>query len=133
MSVEVQDTEGREAVLGIGPGPEDGPARVGIRVEGPALRASWTCSPAAARELASALVAAAAEAENAGSEPVTVKAGELLRGDVRDGNRSMTVESVRPDGANVLVTWTSGAGRSWSQVYSAETDIGLRRRLRPGS
>lgn len=133
MSVEVQDTDGREVVLGIAPGPEDGPARVGIQVEGPAVRASWTCSPAVARDLAAALVAVAAEAENTRSEPVTVKAGELLRGDVRDGNRTMTVESVKPDGANVLVTWTSGAGRSWSQVYSAETDIGLRRRLRPGS
>lgn len=66
------------------------------------------------------------------SDPVTVKARELLRGDVRDGDRAMTVEGVRVDGANVQVTWTSGGGRSWSQMYAAETDIRLRRRLRPG-
>ncbi|WP_327121188.1 hypothetical protein OG206_28840 [Streptomyces sp. NBC_01341] len=133
MGIEVQDTDGREVVFGIAPGPAGGPVQVGIQVEGHAVRASWTCSPAAARELAAALAAAAAEAENARSEPVTVKAGELLRGDVRDGDRNMTVEAVKPDGANVLVTWTSGAGRSWSQVYAAGTDIRLRRRLRPGS
>ncbi|MFE7747963.1 hypothetical protein [Streptomyces sp. NPDC057428] len=133
MSVDVQDTEGRRAVLGIAPGPAGGQAQVGILVEGSGVRASWSCTPGAARELAAALVEAAAEAENARSEPVTVKASELLRGDVRDGDRIMTVEAVRPDGANVLVTWTSGGRRSWSQVYSAETDITLRRRLRPES
>ncbi|MFG2593879.1 hypothetical protein [Streptomyces sp. NPDC048438] len=128
MSIEIRDTEGRGAALEVAPGPAEGPLRVGIRIEG----ASWSCSAAAARELAAALVAAAAEAENARSaEPVTVKARELLRGDVRDGDRLMTVESVRTDGANVQVTWTSGGGRSWSQMYEADADIRLRRRLRP--
>ncbi|MEW2236880.1 hypothetical protein AB0886_32820, partial [Streptomyces sp. NPDC024062] len=77
--------------------------------------------------------AAAGEAESAHeSEPVTVEARDLLRGDVRDGDRLMTVEAVRADGANVQVTWTSGAGRSWIQVYEADAAIRLRRRLRPG-
>jgi hypothetical protein len=128
MSIEIRDTEGRGAALEVAPGPAEGPLQVGIRIEG----ASWSYSPAAARELAAALVAAAAEAEDARSaEPVTVKARELLRGDVRDGDRLMTVESVRTDGANVQVIWTSGGGRSWSQMYEADADIRLRRRLRP--
>lgn len=45
----------------------------------------------------------------------------------------MTVEAVRTDGANVQVTWTSGGGRSWSQMYGADAAIRLRRRLRPES
>ncbi|MFJ8857728.1 hypothetical protein ACIRD8_04770 [Streptomyces sp. NPDC102451] len=129
MSIEIRDTEGRGAALEVAPGPPEGPLQVGIRIAG----ASWSCSTAVARELAAALVAAAEEAENArSSEPVTVKARELLRGDVRDGDRLMTVEAVRTDGANVQVTWTSGGGRSWSQMYEADADIRLRRRLRPG-
>jgi hypothetical protein len=133
MSIEIRDDEGHSAVLEVAPGPADGPLQVGVLIEGPSTGASWSCSPAAARELAAALVAAAAEAENARSaEPVTVKARELLRGDVRDGDRLMTVEAVRTDGANVQVTWNSGGGRSWSQVYAADADIRLRRRLRPG-
>ncbi|MFI2781202.1 hypothetical protein [Streptomyces sp. ALB3] len=134
MGTEIRDTEGRGATLKVTPGTAEGPLRVGLRVEGASVHASWSCSPAAARELAAALVAAAAEAENARSaEPVTVKARELLRGDVRDGDRLMTVEAVRTDGANVQVTWTSGGGRSWSQVYEADAGIPLRRRLRPGT
>ncbi|MEV2246711.1 hypothetical protein [Streptomyces sp. NPDC049970] len=133
MSIEIQDTEGRGARLDVAPGPRDGPLQVGILVEGHSGRASWSCSPAVARELAAALVAAAEESEHArDADPVTVKARELLRGDVRDGDRVMTVEAVRRDGANVQVTWTSGGGRSWSQLYAAETDIRLRRRLRAG-
>ncbi|MFJ8766496.1 hypothetical protein [Streptomyces clavifer] len=132
MSIEIEDTEGRGVALEVVPGPAEGPVRVAILLKGPSAHASWSCSPAAARELAAALVGAAEEAENARSgEPVTVRAGELLRGDVRDGDRLMTVESVRPQGENVHVTWTSGGGRSWSQVYEAGADIRLRRRLRP--
>ncbi|MFB8030004.1 hypothetical protein ACFQ6U_29385 [Streptomyces sp. NPDC056465] len=130
MGIEIRDTEGRTASLEVAPGPAEGPLQVGVLVAG---HASWSCSPAAARELAAALVAAAAEAEDArGAEPVTVKARELFRGDVRDGDRPMTVEAVRLDGADVQVTWTSGGGRSWSQMYEADADIRLRRRLRPG-
>lgn len=133
MSIEVEDTDGRGATLAVTPGPAEGPVRVAILIEGPTVSGSWSSSPAAARELAAALLGAAEEAENARSgDPVTVKARELLRGDVRDGDRLMTVEAVRPDGADVQVTWTSGGGRSWSQVYAAETDIRLRRRRRPG-
>lgn len=133
MSIEIRDTEGHGATLEAAPGPGTGPVRVGILIEGHPAGASWSCTPAAARALAAALVAAAAEAEDARSaEPVTVRASELLRGDVRDGDRLMTVETVRADGANVQVTWTSGAGRSWSQMYGADTEIRLRRRLRKG-
>ncbi|MFC8225958.1 hypothetical protein [Streptomyces sp. NPDC057287] len=133
MSIEIRDTEGHGATLEVAPGPEQGPLQVGLLIDGHPAGASWSCSPAAARELAAALVAAAAEAESARSgEPVTVKARELLRGDVRDGDRLMTVQAVRTDGANVQVTWTSGGGRSWSQMYGADADIRLRRRLRPG-
>ncbi|MER5553668.1 hypothetical protein ABT001_18690 [Streptomyces sp. NPDC002793] len=129
MSIEISDTEGRGARLEVAPGATDGPLRVGIRIEGRSSRVSWSCSPAAARALAAVLVAAAAEAEDARAvEPVTVKARELLRGDVRDGDRRMTVEAARTDGAEVRVTWTSGAGRSWTQTYDAEAGIRLRRR-----
>lgn len=133
MSIEIRDTEGRGAVLEVAPGSSEGPGGVVLLIEGPSAHESWSCTPAAARELAAALVRAATEAEHARSaEPVTVRARELLRGDVRDGDRLMTVEAVRTDGANVQVTWTSGSGRSWSQMYAAEADIRLRRRLRPG-
>ncbi|MGW0788042.1 hypothetical protein ACWD04_07255 [Streptomyces sp. NPDC002911] len=129
MSIEIRDTEGHGARLEVAPGATDGPLQVGIRIEGPSAHGSWSCSPAAARELAAALVAAAAEAEHARpAEPVTVRASELARGDVRDGDRLMTVEAVRTDGANVQVTWTSGGGRSWTQMYEAEAGIRLRRR-----
>ncbi|SCE05502.1 hypothetical protein [Streptomyces sp. PpalLS-921] len=102
-------------------------------MEAPSGRTGWSCSPAAARELAAALLAAAREAEEERSEPVTVQARELLRGDVRDGERVMTVEAVRTDGADVQVTWASEGGRrTWSQVYAAETAIRLRRRARRG-
>ncbi|MFB4426389.1 hypothetical protein C5F59_035580 [Streptomyces sp. QL37] len=132
MSIEIRDPEGQGAALEVAPGPAEGPLQVAILIEGPSAHASWSCTPAAARELAAALVSAAGEAENARSaEPVTVKARELLRGDVREGSRLMTVESVRTDGANVQVTWTSGGGRSWSQLYEADADISLRRRSRP--
>ncbi|MFE2374602.1 hypothetical protein [Streptomyces sp. NPDC059398] len=87
------------------------------------------CSPGQARELAAALVRAADEAERAEpAERVTVEARELRRGDVRDGDRSMTVERVRALGDSVEVTWRSGAGRSWTQDYAAGTGIALRRR-----
>ncbi|WP_103515958.1 hypothetical protein [Streptomyces sp. SM10] len=133
MSIEIRDTEGRGATLEVVPGPGTGPLQVGILVEGHPAGAAWSCTPAAARALAAALASAAAEAENARSaEPVTVRASELLRGDVRDGDRLMTVETVRTDGADVQVTWTSGAGRNWSQMYGADTEIRLRRRLRKG-
>ncbi|MGW5068614.1 hypothetical protein ACWEQJ_21270, partial [Streptomyces cyaneofuscatus] len=69
---------------------------------------------------------------NASDEgPVTVPAGELRRGDVRDGDRSMTVDGVRTDGSTAHVTWRSGAGRTWNQSYDVNTAITLRRRL-PG-
>ncbi|GAA2978047.1 MULTISPECIES: hypothetical protein [Streptomyces] len=132
MGIRIEDTEGRGATLEVTPGQPGDRPRVGILIEDPSGRASWSCSPAAARELAAALAGAAREAEEEPSEPVTVKARDLLRGDVRDGHRVMTVEAVRTDGANVQVTWASDGGRSWSQVYAAETDIRLRRRLRPG-
>ncbi|MEV1048215.1 hypothetical protein [Streptomyces sp. NPDC049916] len=91
----------------------------------------WSCTPEAARELAASLVRAAEEAENApGERPLTVPAAGLRRGDVRDGDRAMTVESVRTDGGTVQVTWRSGAGRSWTQAYDADTAITLKRRLR---
>ncbi|WP_030123487.1 hypothetical protein [[Kitasatospora] papulosa] len=133
MGIEIRDPEGRGATLEVTPGPVEGPLQVGLLIGGPSAPTAWSCTPAAARELAAALVAAAGEAESAReSEPVTVEARDLLRGDVRDGDRLMTVEAVRADGANVQVTWTSGAGRSWSQVYEADAAIRLRRRLRHG-
>lgn len=88
-------------------------------------------TPAQARELAAALVRAANEAENlTPSEPVSVKAQELRRGDVRDGDRSMTVDRVKVDEAisTAHVTWKSDAGRAWTQSYAMDTDIRLRRR-----
>lgn len=64
MSIEIRDSEGRGTALEVAPGPPEGPLQVGIRIEGVS---SWSCSPAAARELAAALVAAATEAEHAGT------------------------------------------------------------------
>ncbi|WP_328539831.1 hypothetical protein [Streptomyces sp. NBC_00344] len=86
-------------------------------------------TPAQARELAAALMRAAEEAERAEpAEPVTVEARELRRGDVRAGERSMTVDRVRPAGATTQVTWRSDTGRTWTQDYTADTAIALRRR-----
>ncbi|MFE2505330.1 hypothetical protein [Streptomyces rubiginosohelvolus] len=117
-----------------GPAPDAAPApRIGIRLTPPAGELVWSCTPEAARELAAELLRAAEEAENARTgRPVTVEAGELRRGDVRDGDRAMTVESVRTDGSTVHVTWKSGAGRSWTQAYAADTAITLKRRLPEG-
>ncbi|MCA1275375.1 hypothetical protein LCE32_36020, partial [Streptomyces sp. 7G] len=116
--------------------PDAGPAsalRIGIRLTPPAGELVWSCTPGAARELAAELLRAAEEAENAPTgRPVTVEAGELRRGDVRDGDRAMTVESARTDGSTVHVTWKSGAGRSWTQAYAADTAITLKRRLPEG-
>ncbi|MFJ9989037.1 MULTISPECIES: hypothetical protein [Streptomyces] len=116
-----------------GPAPDDDPApapRIGIRLRPPAGELVWSCTPEAARALAAELLRAAEEAENAPAErPVTVEAGELRRGDVRDGDRAMTVESARTDGSTVHVTWKSGAGRSWTQAYAVDAAITLKRRL----
>lgn len=104
---------------------------VEIRVGTPSGELSLICTPARARELATALGLAADEAERAESaDPVTVRADELRRGDVRDGDRAMTVDSVRTDGATAHITWKSGAGRSWNQLYDADARITLRRRGR---
>ncbi|MFJ9688668.1 hypothetical protein ACIRRX_23610 [Streptomyces bacillaris] len=93
----------------------------------------WSCTPAAARELAAALVRAAEEAENASAgKPVTVRADELRRGDVRDGERPMTVDGARTDGSTAHITWKSAEGRTWTQSYGVNTAITLRRRL-PGT
>ncbi|WEH43210.1 hypothetical protein [Streptomyces sp. AM 2-1-1] len=123
--------DGRAAAWEVEPGPPGDPLRLGLRITAPDRRLDLLCTPAAARELAARLVAAAESVEGAApAAPVTVRADELLRGDVRDGPRVMTVESVRAEGATVQVGWTSGAGRSWTQVYDAGTPITLRRRLR---
>ncbi|NED00132.1 hypothetical protein G3I55_00430 [Streptomyces sp. SID6648] len=107
--------------------------RIGIRLTPPAGELVWSCTPEAARELAAELLRAAEEAENAPTgRPVTVEASELRRGDVRDGERAMTVESARTDGSTIHVTWKSGAGRSWTQAYAADTAITLKRRLPEG-
>ncbi|WP_406099169.1 hypothetical protein [Streptomyces sp. NBC_01013] len=107
---------------------------VEIRVGTRSGELSLNCTPARARELATALGLAADEAESVRSaDPVTVRADELRRGDVRDGDRAMTVDSVRIDGSTAHITWKSGAGRSWNQLYDADARITLRRRgRRPG-
>ncbi|MFH9683299.1 hypothetical protein [Streptomyces globisporus] len=108
-------------------------ARIGIRLTPPAGELVWSCTPEAARRLAAELLRAAEEAENApAGRPVTVGAGELRRGDVRDGDRAMTVESARTDGSTVHITWKSGAGRSWTQAYATDAAITLKRRLPEG-
>jgi hypothetical protein len=120
-----EDGDGRGASLEV----VSAGARVGLRVSAPSGELSLSCTPDQARELAAALALAADEAESARSaEPVTVRARELRRGDVRDGDRTMTVEEVRVDGATAHVTWRSGAGRSWTQAYDADAGIALRRR-----
>ncbi|MFI6059967.1 hypothetical protein [Streptomyces sp. NPDC051286] len=125
MKSEIEDTDGRGAIPGVTPVA----GGVEVRAAGPSGEFSLIFTPARARELAAALVRAADEVESAQSaEPVTVKAGELRRGDVRDGDRAMTVEAVRVDGAAAHITWKSGAGRSWTQGYDADAEIALRRR-----
>ncbi|MEV0786076.1 hypothetical protein AB0I52_24600 [Streptomyces sp. NPDC050423] len=106
-------------------------AGVEIRLGTPSGELSLICTPDRARELAAALGLAADEVESVRSaDPVTVRADELRRGDVRDGDRAMTVDGVRTDGATVHVTWKSGAGRGWNQLYDADARIDLRRRGR---
>ncbi|MFF9511049.1 hypothetical protein ACF1BU_31740 [Streptomyces sp. NPDC014724] len=125
MTRGIEDREGRGVdleVVPVGSGVE-------VRVAAPTGEFVLVCTPDRARELATALALAADGAESAGwEEPVTVQARELRRGDVRDGDRAMTVESVRVDGATAHVTWKSGAGRSWTQAYDAEAVLTLRRR-----
>ncbi|MEV7958753.1 hypothetical protein ACFVZR_26950 [Streptomyces sp. NPDC058316] len=125
MTRGIEDREGRGVdleVVPVGSGVE-------VRVTVPAGETVLVCTPDRARELAAALALAADGAESAGSaEPVSVRARELRRGDVRDGDRAMTVEGVRVDGATAHVTWKSGAGRSWTQGYDADAVITLRRR-----
>ncbi|WP_329617714.1 hypothetical protein OG244_36290 [Streptomyces brevispora] len=106
-------------------------AGVEIRLGTPSGELSLICTPDRARELATALGLAADEVESVRSaDPVTVRADELRRGDVRDGSRAMTVDGVRADGDTVHVTWKSGAGRSWNQLYDVGAAITLRRRGR---
>lgn len=108
-------------------------AGIEIRFGTPWGEHSLICTPARARELATALGLAADEAESGPADPVTVRADELRRGDVRDGDRAMTVDAVRIDGATAHITWKSGAGRGWNQLYDADARITLRRRgRRPG-
>ncbi|MFB6819884.1 hypothetical protein ACFCV8_35680 [Streptomyces sp. NPDC056347] len=125
MTSGIEDAEGRGTAVDV----SAVGARVGIRAVGPAGDMSLLCGPERARELAAALLGAADEAEHADAgRPVTVKACELRRGDVRDGEGVMTVDGVRVDGATAQVTWRSGAGRSWTQGYDADAAITLRRR-----
>ncbi|WP_406492156.1 hypothetical protein OG936_02275 [Streptomyces sp. NBC_00846] len=125
MTHGIEDHDGHAASL------EVTSVGAGVRIRGvaPSGEIAVICTPARARELAAALARAADEAESAQSaQPVTVKAGELRRGDVRDGDRAMTVENVRIDGTTARVTWKSGAGRSWTQEYDADAAITLGRR-----
>ncbi|GAA1518650.1 hypothetical protein GCM10009730_26290 [Streptomyces albidochromogenes] len=86
-------------------------------------------TPAQARELAAVLVRAADAAEARAQDTYpTVRADELRRGDVRTGERTITVERVRSEGGTVHVTWASEAGRQWNQTYAADAEIALRRR-----
>ncbi|MFC8660350.1 hypothetical protein ACFUCT_34835 [Streptomyces parvus] len=146
----ITDADGHPVAVTItagGPAPRDpaGPApaapeagsvpppRIGIRLTPRTGELLWSCTPEAARELAAELLRAAEETENApAGHPVTVEAGRLRRGDVRDGDRAMTVESARTDGSTVHVTWKSGAGRTWTQAYAADAAIALKRRLPEG-
>ncbi|MGC4946682.1 hypothetical protein ACLQ2N_10875 [Streptomyces sp. DT224] len=121
------DEHGDGGILEVAPAG----AEVGITVAVPSGEHTFLCTPARARELAAALALAAEEAESGPADPVTVRAGELRRGDVRDGDRAMTVEAVRVDGGTAHVTWTSGAGRGWNQMYDADASLPLRRRGRP--
>ncbi|HET6856825.1 MAG TPA: hypothetical protein VFH94_07000 [Streptomyces sp.] len=114
--------------VAAGPAGRAGAGQVHIGAPGGAS-AGLVATPEQARELAAALLRAADEADSAGrTEPVTVKAGELRRGDVRSGDRTITVERVKADGNTVQITWTSGPGRHWTQGYAADADISLRHR-----
>jgi len=133
MGSRIMDAEGHDVPVVVTPGEAGPDPRVSVTLSPPAGELVWSCTPAAARELAAALVRAAEETENAhAGGPVTVPAGELRRGDVRDGDRAMTVDGVRADGSTSHVTWKSGAGRTWTQSYDVNTAITLRRRA-PGS
>lgn len=133
MSSGITDADGHDVRVAVTPGPDGPDPRVSVRVTPPAGELLWSCTPAAARQLAAALVRAAEETENApAAGPVTVQAGELRRGDVRDGERAMSVAGIRTDGPTVHVTWKSGEGRQWTQSYDVDTAITLGRRL-PGS
>ncbi|THA61090.1 hypothetical protein E6P78_25665 [Streptomyces sp. A0958] len=130
MTSENEDTGAPAGTLSATPAG----AEVEIRVATPSGELSLRCTPARARELATALGLAADEAESGPADPVTVRAAELRRGDVRDGDRAMTVKAVRTDGGTAHVTWASGAGRGWNQMYDADARIPLRRRGRlPGA
>ncbi|TRV78237.1 hypothetical protein FKN01_13070 [Streptomyces sp. 130] len=124
------DEHGDDGILRVAPAG----AEVGITLTTPSGERTFRCSPARARELAAALGLAADEAESGPADPVAVRADELRRGDVRDGDRAMTVAAVRVEGGTAHVTWASGAGRSWNQMYDAGAAIPLRRRGRlPGA
>ncbi|ARF71145.1 hypothetical protein ACPEIF_28395 [Streptomyces sp. NPDC012600] len=130
MGSGITDADGHEVPVAVTPGEAGPDPRVSLTLGPPAGELLWSCTPAAARELAAALVRAAEESENASADgPVTVGAGELRRGDVRDGDRTMTVDGVRTDGATAHITWKSGEGRTWTQSYDVNTAITLRRRL----
>ncbi|MEU9761511.1 hypothetical protein [Streptomyces sp. NPDC047985] len=125
MTSRVEDRDGRVATLEVAPAG----AGVGIRAAAPSGELSLVCTPARARELAAALLLAADRTEaTSASEPVTARARELARGDVRDGDRAMTVEGVQVAGDTVHVTWKSDAGRVWTQAYDADAAVVLRRR-----
>ncbi|MFJ8557990.1 hypothetical protein ACIRD0_11285 [Streptomyces microflavus] len=133
MGSGITDADGHDVPVAVVPGEAGLDPRVSVTLSPPAGELRWSCTPAGARELAAALVRAAEETENAPAEgPVTVPAGELRRGDVRDGDKAMTVDGVRTDGSTAQVTWKSGAGRTWTQSYDVTTAITLRRRL-PGN
>ncbi|GFM95709.1 hypothetical protein Sfulv_05200 [Streptomyces fulvorobeus] len=85
MSIEIDDTEGRRIPVEVVPGA----LRVGVRFAARPEGLSWSCTPAAARELAAALVRAAEDAERLSSaDPVTVAAHELRRGTCGTGTGS---------------------------------------------
>ncbi|MEW1613655.1 MULTISPECIES: hypothetical protein [unclassified Streptomyces] len=133
MGSGITDADGHDVPVAVAPGEAGPDPRVSVTLSPPAGELVWSCTPGAARELAAVLVRAAEETENAPAEgPVTVPAGELRRGDVRDGERAMTVDGVRTDGSAAHITWKSGAGRTWNQSYDVNTAITLRRRL-PGN
>ncbi|MDJ0463730.1 hypothetical protein [Streptomyces sp. H27-C3] len=123
----VDDSAGRVEVA-AGPAGKAGAGQVHIGARGGAY-VGLVATAEQARELAAVLLRAADEADsNRQTEPVTVKAGELRRGDVRGGERTITVERVKIDGNTAQITWTSGPGRQWTQGYATDTDIILRRR-----
>lgn len=133
MGSGITDADGHDVPVAVTPGGAGPDPRVSVTLSPPAGELRWSCTPAAARELAAALVRAAEETENApGEEPVTVAAGELRRGDVRDGARAMTVDGVRTDGSTAHITWKAPTGRTWTQSYDVNAAITLRRRL-PGT